>query len=64
MSRIPLEALAPFLKRLGTLAQVLPWGVAQRPQWIVADVVIQDEFTHDIILTAEGEPQAIILDCT
>ena len=61
---VPIEALTDFLKRLGTLAQVLPWGLSQKPQWMVADVVIQDEYTHDIVLTQEGTQKALLLDCT
>lgn len=61
---VPIEALTGFLTRLGTLARVLPWGLAQNPSWIVVDVVIQDEFTHDIILGSTGDSRAIVLDCT
>ena len=61
---VPIEALTDFLKRLGTLAQVLPWGLSQKPQWVVSDVVIQDEYTHDIVLTQEGTQKALLLDCT
>lgn len=61
---VPIEALTDFLTRLGTLAQVRPWGLAQKPPWVVADVVIQDEFTHDIILAQAGTAKALILDCT
>lgn len=61
---VPVDALPKLLLKLGTLAHVLPWGIAQRPQWVVADVVIQDEYTHDVILAAEGVPRTIVLDCT
>lgn len=62
--RVPVDALPKLLLKLGTLAHVLPWGVAQRPQWVVVDVVIQDEYTHDVILAADGEQRTIALDCT
>ena len=61
---VPVDALPKLLLKLGTLAHVLPWGIAQRPQWVVADVVIQDEYTHDVLLCAEGTSQTLVLDCT
>ena len=59
-----LDSLAKQVRFLGTLARVLPWGLAQRPPWMVVDVVIQDEYTHDVVLGADGDPRALILDCT
>jgi len=64
MRSVPLEALLEFLTRLGTLGRVLPWGLAQKPPWVVVDVVVQDEFTHDIVMAAEGDPRTLVLDCT
>lgn len=61
---VPIEALCGFLTRLGTLARVLPWGLSHNPPWLVVDVVIQDEFTHDVMLGSEGDARAIVLDCT
>lgn len=58
------ESLAAQVKFLGTLARVLPWGLLQRPNWTVTDVVIQDEYTHDVILGTDEGPQALVLDCT
>ena len=57
MERAPLTAhaaLAKQIKWLGTLGHVIPWGLAQNPPWIVVDVVVQDEYTHDVILAREG----------
>lgn len=59
-----LEGLAQQVRFLGTLARVLPWGLAIRPQWTVVDVVIQDEYTHDVILGTDADPRTLILDCT
>jgi hypothetical protein len=64
MLPVPLQALPPFLTRLGTLAAVLPWGMSQKPPWMVVDVVVQDEFTHDIVMASDGDPRALVLDCT
>jgi hypothetical protein len=47
------ELLAPLegeLKDLSILQDVIRWGFAQSPPSDVADVVIQDEFTHDVVL--------------
>lgn len=60
MERAPLTAhaaLAKQIKWLGTLGHVIPWGLLQKPPWIVVDVVIQDEYTHDVILAREGADQ-------
>lgn len=64
MTLVDLEPLAVQLRFLGTLARVLPWGLAVRPQWIVVDVVIQDEYTHDLVLGTQGDARALVLDCT
>jgi hypothetical protein len=31
---------------------------------MVVEVVIQDEFTHDVVMTAEGSAETLVLDCT
>jgi hypothetical protein len=33
-----------------TLAEVVRWGLDRRPPLVVEDVVIQDEFTHDVVM--------------
>jgi len=33
-----------------TLEDVLAWARAQRPEAEIVDVIVQDEFTHDVIL--------------
>ena len=53
-----LIALADAAARLGSLADVLAFGFAQRPPWQLVDVVVQDEFTHDVIL---GSPAAFLV---
>ena len=39
---------------LATLADVLAWGRAQAPPASVADVVTQDEYTHDVVVPLGG----------
>ncbi len=38
------------LRPLPTLKSVLEWGLARRPPAEFVDVVIQDEFHHDVIV--------------
>jgi hypothetical protein len=33
-----------------TLEDVMRWGLLQQPPALVADVVVQDEFTHDVVV--------------
>jgi hypothetical protein len=36
-----------------TLADVLAWGARQVPRVNVAEIVTQDEYTHDVVIAAE-----------
>ena len=33
-----------------TLEDVVRWGLAQKPVRIIEDVIIQDEYTHDVVI--------------
>jgi len=55
------DELASAVARLATLEDVLHWGAAQRPPWDVVDVVVQDEFTHDVIVRG---PAYLVFDTT
>jgi hypothetical protein len=33
-----------------TLEEVIRWGLSQNPPCVLADVVVQDEFTHDVVV--------------
>lgn len=54
----------------GTLAEAILVGLRAAPPWEVADVVVQDEYTHDVVF--QGGPPgatrpdgpALVLDCT
>lgn len=50
-----LAAIAP---KLADLAEVVRWGLAQTPTCEVVDVVVQDEYTHDVIV--RGPPPAYL----
>ena len=41
---------------LRTLADVLAWARGQVPPWSVAEMVTQDEYTHDVVLESSGHP--------
>ena len=49
-----LAARAAPATRLDTLEDILRFGFAQRPVWELADVVVQDEFTHDVVVPWRG----------
>lgn len=38
------------LQQLATLKQVLVWSLAQQPRAEFVEVVVQDEFHHDVIV--------------
>ena len=48
---------------LDTLEDVLRFGFAQRPSWEIAEVVVQDEFTHDVIVAGPA-PAFLVFDTT
>lgn len=45
-----LAALEAEVAKLTILQDVIRWSFSQTPPSDVADVVIQDEFTHDVVL--------------
>ena len=49
--------------RLETLEDLLRFGFAQLPPWEVAGVIVQDEFTHDVIVRGPG-PGFLVFDTT
>ena len=44
------DTLIRELHPLATLKQVLSWAMAQEPRAEFVDVVVQDEFHHDVIV--------------
>ena len=42
------------LKVLETLEEVVRWGLAQAVPRMILDVVVQDEFGHDVVMEWEG----------
>ncbi len=43
--------LTADIESLATLEHVVRWGLAQTPQLDIIEVVIQDEFSHDVVMT-------------
>ena len=59
-----LDDLRARLAAGGSLAAAIKVGLAETPAWTVVDVVVQDEYTHDVIFAAAPDGPAIVLDCT
>jgi hypothetical protein len=56
---LPAPAAAELQARVAaqrTLADVLGWAAAQRPPVAIAEIVTQDEYTHDVVLPIAAEP--------
>ena len=58
------DALRLRLAGAGSLAAAIRLGLAEDPPWQVVDVVVQDEYTHDVVLAPPSGSPAIVLDCT
>ena len=48
----------------GTLAEAIVAGLRLSPEWSVVEVIVQDEYTHDVVLQAHPDGPAVVLDCT
>lgn len=48
---------------LQTLEQVFRWAIRREPRLMPGEVVIQDEFTHDVIFRAP-DGSALVIDAT
>ena len=51
-----------MIPKLDTLEQVLAWGFAQRPIVELVEVIVQDEFTHDVVMARA--PAFYVFDTT
>ena len=49
-------ALTTAIQGLRTLADVLAWAPKQAPPRSIAEIVTQDEYTHDVVLAANERP--------
>ncbi|MBF5044578.1 hypothetical protein FGE12_19420 [Aggregicoccus sp. 17bor-14] len=58
-------ALQAQLAPLRTLEQVARWAFAQRPALDIAEVLVQDEFTHDVVVPlTQPEGHCLVFDVT
>ena len=55
--------LEEAVARHRTLADAVAWGLAHKPPLIIADVIVQDEYTHDVLLPYRDH-RWIIYDAT
>ena len=46
------DALAAAIAPLASLDQVLRFGFRQTPPWVLVDIVVQDEYCHDVVMAA------------
>jgi hypothetical protein len=58
--RADLEAIVAAQR---TLEDVVRWGLAMQPPVLVTDVVVQDEYTHDVVLTLRAD-RHLVYDST
>lgn len=47
--------LAAEVAPLGLLGELMEWAFARRPRIELTDVVVQDEYTHDVVLRFDAE---------
>jgi hypothetical protein len=57
------EYLSSELSPLTTLEQVVRWGFGNVPPRPVLDVVVQDEYTHDVVMLWRA-PLHLVFDTT
>jgi hypothetical protein len=53
------DAMLGELRTLETMGQVLRWARARSPCAEFADVVIQDEYNHDVVVRVDGPLHAV-----
>ena len=57
------DRVAPQLRAQRTLGDVLSWGRLQSPPRTVAEIITQDEYTHDVLVALEA-PYYLVFDTT
>ena len=58
------DELAAVVAAHRTLEDVVRWGLLRQPPAVIAEVVVQDEYTHDVIFQGATDGPAIVLDAT
>jgi hypothetical protein len=44
------EALLQVLKPMRMLEELVRWGFAQSPPFDIQEVIVQDEYSHDVVM--------------
>lgn len=71
---VPVDSVGPItprdlarfrlaMRELRTLAKVVEWLRVQEPSRLVADIVTQDEYTHDVVVPW-SERLVLVFDAT
>jgi hypothetical protein len=50
-------------RNLATLEQAFRWAITREPRLMPEDVVVQDEYTHDVFFAA-GDGRYVVFDAT
>ena len=58
------DAISAIVTRHTTLERVVNWGFAQDPLVDIADILVQDEFTHDVIVPFPAKQIVLVYDST
>jgi hypothetical protein len=56
-------SILAIASRHKTLEEVVRWGLTARPPRLIQSVVVQDEYTHDVVLAA-GSGLYLVYDTT
>lgn len=59
----PLAGTLVEVRALETLGDLVGWCARQEPRLAIHDVVVQDEYTHDVVVALPGGA-ALVLDAT
>jgi hypothetical protein len=49
--------------RFATLEEAVRFGLAQEPPLLVREIIVQDEYTHDVVMP-DGKGRFWVLDTT
>jgi hypothetical protein len=55
--------LLEAVSRHRTLSDAVAWGLAHTPPLVIAEVIVQDEYTHDVLLPYR-DGRFIVYDAT
>jgi hypothetical protein len=50
LDQVTLESIEATVRSQKTLEDVVRWGLLTKPPRLVADIIVQDEYTHDVVM--------------